>query len=272
MRIETIKNAIDAAFERCKMKKTGEKKKIIYTPIELVDMCMKHLRERSDPIISPHFLSQCDAEDIFEYDAVSHEMQRHRMTIGVFYQYLILELMRGRWPVFDGTREGDVVADIATPDFAPGLRVYMSVKKSGDTVGGQDFGGVVRRLENEAKQEKNLTRPYLCVMCIATPPKGLLRGYDDRKIKCTQTGSPYSLNCEIWGPGFVYPYLTGRDAIEVYLQAIKRVAGHLPFMTIKNREKCSRLLKAKLKGLGLLDASGKVQPKKFMLFINRRTK
>ena len=28
-------------------------------------------------------------DELFELDAVSHEMQRHRMSIGVFYQYLL---------------------------------------------------------------------------------------------------------------------------------------------------------------------------------------
>src|SRR5690606_26233304 len=131
--------------------------------------CIEHLRTRSDPILSPMFVSQCNIEDIFELDAVSHEMQRHRMTIGIFYQYLLLELMRKKWYVFDSSREGDIVADIETPKFSQGIRLYMSVKKSKDTVGGQDIGGVIRRLESLAKEEKNLTRPYLCVLCVATP-------------------------------------------------------------------------------------------------------
>jgi len=112
------------------MQKEQKRKKILeeLTPKQLADRCIDHLRKRSDPIISSYFLSQCEIENIFELDAVSHEMQRHRMTIGTFYQYLLLELMRNRWPVFDGTREGDIVADIDTPGYSPGLRLYMSVK------------------------------------------------------------------------------------------------------------------------------------------------
>lgn len=70
-------------------------------------------------------------------DAVPHEMQRHRMIMGVFYQYLIIELMReaSKAPgshiisASDGDREGDMKADVQTPDF--GLRLYMSAEVEG---------------------------------------------------------------------------------------------------------------------------------------------
>ena len=41
-------------------------------------------KKRSDPILSSYFVGQLKAEQIFELDAVSHEMQRHRMSIGIF--------------------------------------------------------------------------------------------------------------------------------------------------------------------------------------------
>jgi len=193
-------------------------------------------------------------------------MQRQRMTIGVFYQYLPLELMRIRWPVFDGYREGDIVADIDTTGFKDGLRLYMSVKKSKDTVGGQDVRGVINRLESLAKHEKNLTRPYLCVICIASPSSGILKNYSDRYIRCTNEGSPYSLNCEFWGPGFVFPYVTGRNAKEIYLLGVKRAADHLPFFSLEHRKQCSVLLKKRLREPGLLDSKGRISAEKFFEF------
>jgi hypothetical protein len=48
-------------------------------------------------------------------------MQRHRMKIGVFYQFLIIELMRSRFlNVLDGKREGDVETEIEPPNFDKG--------------------------------------------------------------------------------------------------------------------------------------------------------
>jgi hypothetical protein len=263
---KVIQAAIDAAFKRCVKTKTGKERDIPASPEDLVELCIEHLRGRSDPILSPYFVSQCDSDSLFELDAVSHEMQRHRMTIGVFYQYLLLELMRQRWPVFDASREGDIVADIETLGFSSGLRLYMSVKKSKDTVGGQDIPGVINRIESVAKQDKNRTRPYVCVICFATPSDGILHGYDDRQIKCSNQGSPYSLNCEFWGPGFVFPYVTGRNAREIYLEGVNRVADHLPFLTLRYRKQCAALLKKKLLELNLLDSAGKISPVKFLEF------
>ncbi len=261
-----INSSIKKAFDRCIKTKVGKKRAEADSPEKWVDLTIKHLKERSDPILSSYFVSQLKAEDLFEFDAVSYEMQRHRMSIGIFYQFLILDLMRNRWTTFDGTREGDVVADIDTPNFNPGLRLYMSVKKSFDTVGGQDISGVIRRLEDVAKEEKNLTRPYLTVICVATPSKGKLRGYDDRKIKMNRQGQPYSLNCEFWGPGFIFPYITGKNATEIYLLSIKEVSNYLPFMTLKFRKECSLILKEKLDSLGLLNTEGKIDPIMFLKF------
>ena len=265
-----IEEAVDAAFIRSKMNKRGDEKPSLDSPEKMAELCLKHLRERSDPVLSPYFVSRLKADDLFELDAVSHEMQRHRMAMGVFYQYLILQLMRSRgWEVFDGAREGDIVADVPTSGFKPGLRLYMSIKKSADTVGGQDIEGVINRLERNAKEEKNLTRPYLCVVCVATPSRGKLRSFEeDRKIKMRTNGSPYSLNCEYWGAGFVFPYVTGLDASEIYLAAYRRVAQHLPFKSIEYRSTCSALLKEKLHQRGLLDENERVDPEKFMRFIS----
>lgn len=265
--IEKIEMAIDIAFNRCTKDKKGSEREKLDTPEKLVSLCIKHLQERSDPIISPYFVSLCKAEDLFELDAVSHEMQRHRMTIGVFYQFLILELMRHQFSVFDGSREGDVVADVETPGLTQGIRLYMSVKKSWDTVGGQDVGGVIKRLESMAKEEKNLTRPYLCVVCVATPAKGRIKNYSDRQVKCNKQNQPYSLNCEYWGPGFIFPYITGRDPIEIYSKAIKHVSKKLPFMTLKFRHECSTLLKQRLSELGLLNSNETIDQDKFLKFI-----
>ncbi len=267
----SVHRAIDIAFDRSLRNKKGEIKPVADTPEQLVDHCILHLKERSDPILSPAFVSQLAPEDLFDLDAVSHEMQRHRMTIGVFYQFLLLELMKCRsWTVFDGAKEGDIVADIETPGHEPGLRLYISVKKSIDTVGGQDVSGVIRRLEGVAKAEKNLTRPYLCVVCVATPSRGRLLGYsDDRKVKKNQEGHYLSLNCEYWGPGFVFPYVSGHEAQDIYIAAFRRVADYLPFRTLQFRDECANLLKLRLEELGLISEIGKIDAERFLRFISQ---
>jgi len=189
-----LNGAIKRAYKRCLLDKKGETVQLDSTPEELVSLCLAHLKERSDPILNPYFLSRCELDEIFELDAVAHEMQRHRMRIGIFYQFLLIELMRLRFDnVSDGKKEGDAEAEVDTPGFAKGLRLLISVKKSSDTVGGQDIGGVVRRLESMALEDKNLTRPYLCVVAFATPQRGIITTYElGRSIKRTREGYAYS--------------------------------------------------------------------------------
>jgi hypothetical protein len=180
--------------------------------------------------------------------------------------------MRYRFPLtYDGKKEGDVEADIETPGFAKGLRLFMSVKKSADTVGGQDVEGMIRRLEAMAAADKNLTRPYLCVACIATPPGGKIRSYfESRQMRRNNEGYPYSPNCEVWLPGFVFPFISGLSPNEVYRAAFSRLADFLPFYALTQREECAKLLTEELNKLGLVDENtGRIAPDKFQAFISQ---
>jgi len=268
-----LSQAISKAFERSLKDKKGNTVIPPKTPDKLVQLCLQHLKERSDPILSPYFLGQCKLNEIFELDAIAHEMQRHRMKIGVFYQYLLIELMRLRFNnVSDGKREGDVELEIVPPGFSKGLRLLISVKKSSDTVGGQDVGGMIRRLESIALEDKNLTCPYLCVVCFATPQRGVILPYKQaRSVRRNKDGHPYSPNCEVWSPGFVFPYVCGLDAEDVYRAALQTIGDFLPFHSLAQREKCGLLLAAELKRLGLVDnKTNRLDPGKFQQFITQR--
>jgi hypothetical protein len=267
-----LDDAITRAFERSLKSKSGDAAKLPQTPKDLVALCLKHLRERSDPVLSPFFFSQCKVEEIFELDAIAHEMQRQRMRIGIFYQYLVIELMRFRFPAtLDGKKEGDVEADIDTPGFSKGLRLYMSVKKSADTVGGQDVAGMIRRLEAMAAEDKNLTRPYLCVACIATPPRGKIQSYQEsRQMRRNNEGHPYSPNCEIWLPGFIFPFISGLYPNEIYKAALAKVGEFLPFYSLPLREECAELLTKELSKLGLVnEETATIDPQRFQSFISQ---
>ena len=174
--------------------------------------------------------------------------------------------------VSDGKREGDAEAEVDTPGYPKGLRLFISVKKSSDTVGGQDVSGMIRRLEAMALEDKNLTRPYLCVVCFATPQRGVIVPYEQgRTIKRNRDGHPYSPNCEVWSPGFAFPYVCGLDAEEVYRAALQTVGKFLPFHSLKLRKQCGKMLAAELKKLKLVDAeTGRLDPLKFQQFITQR--
>lgn len=268
-----LDTAIVAAFERCLKDKRGNLTELPKTSEALIALCIAHLKQRSDPVLSPYFLSQCELEEIFELDAISHEMQRLRMKIGVFYQYLIIELLRLQFKnVADGKREGDVEVEIEPPGFKKGLRLYISVKKSSDTVGGQDVGGMIRRLEGMAFEDKNLTRPYLCVVCIATPSRGIILPYErGRTIRRNRDGYPYSPNCEVWSPGFVFPYISGLEAQVVYRAALHRIGNYLPFYSLSLRQECGKLLAEELKHLNLVDSkTGRLDAEKFLAFVSEK--
>jgi len=276
---QAILKAIETAFDRTRRNRVGKIKKTLSSPEELVTLCLKHLKTRSCPIIGTFFYSQCAVDEIFEFDAIPYEMQRRRMDIGVFYQYLIIQLMRESSKaektnieaVFDGSREGDVVADIRTPGFKSGVRMYASVKKSADTVGGQDVPGVIRRLESGAKAEKNITRPYICVFCYATPSAGKIKTYgESRSVKYNNEGHPFSENCESWEPGFIYPFICGRSAIDIYKLSISKIGAFMPFYSLRFKKECSDLLKEKLSEMGLINPAGKIDQNKFLEFITSK--
>lgn len=141
-----VKKAAETAFQECGLTRRGQTRSAPSVPKELVSTTLKHLKERTDPIDGVSIFSSVTAEEVF-LDAIFHEMHRHKMLMGDYYHKLILELMKiSRFlrksnvqNAGDGPREGDIIADVRTPGFSKGLRIYASVKKSADTVGGQDF-------------------------------------------------------------------------------------------------------------------------------------
>jgi hypothetical protein len=278
---EEIQDAIKKAFERSNKDKTGQNIKLHDSPNKLVQACLEHLRKRNDPILGVSFYSKLNALEIFMMDEIPHEMQRYRMKMGLFYQYLLIELMRkasntlGTFlvGVFDGQRAGDVYADIRTPGYDKGLRLYISVKKSSDTVGGQDIGGAIDRLEDIAKKDKNLNSPYLCVIAIATPISGKITGYDrSRVMRYNFDHHPYSLNCETWLPGFLYPYITGHSAISIYKEAARLVDNYFPFYSLRFRNESSELLNQELIKRGISNSGGKIVEEAFFDYITQGPK
>lgn len=132
--LESVRNAIRRAFDKTKKTKRGLEREFPDSPKKLIETCLQHLKERNNPL-GISFYCGLNASEIFTMDAVPHEMQRHRMIMGVFYQYLIIELMReaSKAPgshiisASDGDREGDVKADVQTPDFGHEIRFIGNV-------------------------------------------------------------------------------------------------------------------------------------------------
>ena len=124
-------------------------------------------------------------------------------------------------------------------------------------------------MESVAKTEKNLTRPYLCVFAFATPPGGKIRSYvESRSVKRNNEGHPFSENCESWEPGFIFPFISGRSAIDIYKFSISQISENFPFYSIKFKKECASLLKQKLEALKLVN-NGKLDQDRFLQFITK---
>ena len=75
------------------------------------------------------------------------------------------------------------------------------------------------------------------------------------------------MNCEFWGPGFLFPYITGREPVDIYRLAYGRVANYLPFKTLEHRKKCAELLGNELSNLGLVREDGTINPDMFLRYV-----
>lgn len=271
-----VASAAGIAFRECGLTRSGKVKDVPSSPEALVKVALSHLKERTDPIDGVAFFSSVEIEDIF-LDAIFHEMHRHKMQMGDYYHKFILELMKESRSLSkpniqnanDGPREGDIIADVKTAGFSSGIRVYGSVKKSGDTVGGQDFSAALHRLERVAQEDQGRRRPYLCAFMIGNPIKGILRSYEDsRHIRGDRQKRPYSENGEVWEPGFIFPFVTGRPAHDVFKISLGLVEDFFPYFTIKYRKEASRRLRDELEHLGLIAShSNRLDRDAFLKFV-----
>ena len=78
-------SAARAAFKKSSLTKSGEERDISSTPETLSKAALKHLKERTDPVDGVAFFSSVNVEDVFQFDAIFHEMHRHKMQMGDFY-------------------------------------------------------------------------------------------------------------------------------------------------------------------------------------------
>lgn len=276
---QQLRIAAEKAFKECGLTRTGKAREVISSPKELADATLKHLKERTDPIDGAAFFASVKLEEVF-LDAIFHEMHKHKMQMGDYYHKLILEIMKASRSLKnanienanDGPREGDVIADIKTPSFEKGIRLYGSVKKSADTVGGQDFGDALKRLEKVAREDQGRRKPFLCVFMIGNPIKGTVRDYrDSRSIRADKHGRPYSENGEVWEPGFIFPYITGRSARDVFRISLDLVGQYLPYVSLRFREESERILGQRLRDLRLVGGDGKLDPLAFLRFLTQES-
>jgi hypothetical protein len=70
----------------------------------------------------------------------------------------------------------------------------------------------------------------------------------------------------VWLPGFLYPYISGRSAIEIYTKSLELIDTQMPFYSLKFREECTTQLKDAFIKMGIADETGKIIKDRFFAF------
>jgi len=160
-----------------------------------------------DPASTADKLSGKHYSEVAQEQFRNRTLQKERMNSGWRYQYLAHDCAthsKRFKNVSDlGATEADFIATIKILDQSDRfLRLYVSVKNRGNTMGGQDWPKAIQALENVAKNDKNQTGPYCCVFGIAID-RGLRYIKRERK-----SGRAYSENTEVWLSDFFWPFFS----------------------------------------------------------------
>lgn len=167
-----------------------------------------------DPAATAHQIHGKHYRVVGQEQFRNRTLQKERMNSGWRYQFLAVDCARQsrRFKSISdiGSAEGDfnAIINFSDPSHAP-LRLYVSVKNRGNTMGGQDWPKAIQALENVARTDKNANGPYCCVFGIAID-----RG--DRTIKHNQkTGQAYSVNTEVWYSDYFWPFFSNYSYEEI---------------------------------------------------------
>lgn len=149
-------------------------------------------------------------------------LQKGRMNSGWRYQYVAKEAATQAQRFISvsdiGAAEAAFNAKIEQLEITKKpVNIYVSIKNRSNTLGGQDWPKAIKALEEVARTDKSREGPYLCVFGIA-----MQRG--TRSIKNEQkTGTPYSVNTEVWLSDFFWPFFANYsydEIVKIILEAL----------------------------------------------------
>lgn len=140
-------------------------------------------------------------------------LQKERMNSGWRYQYIAKDcasLSKRFSSVSDiGAAEADFNATIKRSDTKETINIYVSIKNRANTMGGQDWPKAIYALEEVARTDKNRSGPYICIF-------GIVIEKGNRSIrKNAKTKNAYSVNTEIWGSDFFWPFFSNFTYAEI---------------------------------------------------------
>ncbi len=215
------------------------------------------IRYCGDPASTSHQCLKRKCADVAIEQFRNRTLQKERMNSAWRYQFIAKDAAsasRRFESISDiGLAEADFNAVIRYKLSSSKLAIYVSVKNRSNTMGGQDWPKAITSLEREAQLDKNRDGDYICVFGIS-----MERG--QRTIRRNQkTGSPYSVNTELWFSNFFWPFFSNcsyeeiaKLVLEVLIATEKReyYAEDIPQELLDSFEECCR-------GAGLLDKEGR---------------
>ncbi len=168
-----------------------------------------------DPAATAHQIYRKHYHDVGVEQFRNRTLQKERMNSGWRYQYLVIDCARQtkRFEAVSdiGAAEGDFTATIKFLDHSrEPLSLYVSVKNRSNTMGGADWPKAIQALETVAKNDKNRTGSYCCVL-------GMTVGDIEDGESRTQIAISDSFNAEVWPPDCFWQFFANRSYTEIML-------------------------------------------------------
>ena len=209
----------------------------------------------SDPASRAYQLQGQHCRDIARQQFQLKALQKERMNSGWRYQYLAIECARATrrfLGVSDlGLKEADFNATTSILNTSNRLGIYVSVKNRESTIGGPDWPGAIKALEDYAASDKNKADYYLCVFAFV-----MERG--ERKFRRNRNKDLLSSNVELWGSDFFWPFFANYSYEEI-MRAVLQVLMANPDVeraTLEVPERVVEVFEQHCQDAGLLDAAG----------------
>lgn len=212
-----------------------------------------------DPATSAYDCMSKHFSDVAKDQFRNQTLQKERMNSGWRYQYIAKDCAvtsRRFNTVSDiGAAEADFNVTIKRNDTGEILSIYISIKNRSNTMGGQDWPKAIYALEDVARTDKNRAGPYLCVF-------GIVIEKGQRVIrKNGKTKNPYSINTEVWGSDFFWPFFSNfsyseiaKAVLEVLMEEGKKVKL---VETVYMPDELIEAFGTECQKFGLLDSAGK---------------
>lgn len=168
---------------------------------------------RPDPVYMASSLVGRHYSEVAEEFFYKRNTHLTSMNAGWRYQYLLVECAHksGRFKsVSDlSTGDSDVNVIAETADGQDTVAIYITMKNRSDTISGGSGKAYLKGFEKSARDDKNRTAPYCCVIAYGMQTM-------QRRGRKKDFG-----NFEVWPSNFLWPFVSGYSYGEIVKMIIK---------------------------------------------------